>query len=162
MSKELKALKFIFNEALFSEFKNETHTKVRECHSIVYEALQRLEAIANANPSEALGLVKRTCEIYVDSLKQRDLIGYDIIEKQINEALDTIKQALVKSQEQEKVLEIILERHIDILNLEECIEREKMGNVASALEYYNRYYAFNISCELTQEEFDLLKRYFYE
>ena len=131
-------------------------------YETIKQALQRLESTENANPSEALGLVKRTCEIYVDSLKQRDLIGYDIIEKQINEALDTIKQALVKSQEQEKVLEIILERHIDILNLEECIEREKMGNVASALEYYNRYYSFNISCELTQEEFELLKRHFYE
>ena len=56
-----------------------------------------------------------------------------------------------------KALEIIKERHIDILSLEECIEREKMGNVASALEYYNENYAFYRSCELTQEEFDLLK-----
>lgn len=72
-------------------------------------ALKRLEAIDNAEPSEALGLAKRTCELYADSLKQRNLIGYDIIEKQINEALDTIKQALLKTQEQEKENELLKE-----------------------------------------------------
>jgi len=63
-----------------------------------------LESIDNAEPSEAFGLIKRTCELYADSLKQRNLIGYDIIEKQINEALDTIKQALLKAQEPKQYL----------------------------------------------------------
>ena len=145
MHKEyLEALDYVWNNYYTEELSEDEREQIENNLYIIEQALKRLESVDNANPSEALGLVKRTCEIYVDSLKQRDLIGYDIIEKQINEALDTIKQALVKSQEQEKVLEIILERHIDILNLEECIEREKMGNVASALEYYNRYYSFNI------------------
>ena len=41
---------------------------------------------------EALGLVRRTCELYIE--KQRYLIGCDIIEKQINEALNTIQNCL--------------------------------------------------------------------
>ena len=84
---------------------------------------------------EALKIVEKDCE----DLEQVPYGEFALIEKSL------------------KALEIIKERHIDILNLEECIEREKMGNVASALEYYNENYAFNRSCELTEEEFYLLK-----
>ncbi len=41
---------------------------------------------------EAFGLVKRTCELYIQS--KTYLIGSDIIKNQINEALDTIKNRL--------------------------------------------------------------------
>lgn len=116
---------------------------------ILKQALQHLEAIDNANPSEALGLIKRTCEIYVDSLKQRDLIGYDIIEKQINEALDTIKQALIKAQEQEKVLKILKEKKVELMSL----------YLSSSVEQYNNQFVCDEN-KLTQNEFDLLKRYF--
>lgn len=122
---------------------------------IIKKALQRLEAIDNSKPSEALGLVKRTCELYVDSLKQRDLIGYDIIEKQINEALDSIKQTLIKSQKQEKVLEILKEKGVILSILE----------YSQVVEDYNNAILFSFKpsayemCKLTQEEFELLKRW---
>lgn len=41
---------------------------------------------------EAFGLIKRTCELYIQSRSY--LVGSDIIENQINEALDTIKNRL--------------------------------------------------------------------
>lgn len=46
---------------------------------------------------EAFGLIKRTCELYIRSKSY--LIGSDIIENQISEALDTIKAVLQKQQE---------------------------------------------------------------
>lgn len=46
---------------------------------------------------EAFGLIKRTCELYMQSKSY--LIGSDIIENQISEALDTIKAVLQKQQE---------------------------------------------------------------
>lgn len=62
MSKELQALKFIFGEALFSEFKNETHTKVRECYSIVYEALKELEQLRERDKFNAIGKSIQYCK----------------------------------------------------------------------------------------------------
>jgi len=89
MNKELEALKFIFGEALFSEYKNETHTKVRECHSIVYEALKRLEAIDNANPSKALELIGYLKDYLLNMMPYYDW-------------LNDIEKYILKAQEQEK------------------------------------------------------------
>ena len=100
MNKEyLEALEFMFNEALFSEFKNETHTKVRECHSIVYEALQRLEQIDNSNPSKALRELSiiRHLEIGFDENGNAVTVG-DCT------GFNAIKQALLKQQEPKQYL----------------------------------------------------------
>ena len=159
MRKEyLEALEILKNMLIGNGCNNSINDYVDNLILPINQALQRLEAIDNANPSEALGLVKRTCEIYVDSLKQRDLIGYDIIEKQINEALDTIKQALVKSQEQEKVLEIIFENNVDIFSLKKCIELDLPLTDEQRLHKYNHDYMMIGMKQLTQEEFELLKR----
>lgn len=150
MSKELEALKFIFDEALFSEFKNETHTKVRECHSIVYEALQRLEAVDNAKPNEALDCLEELTDIFF--IEDKNPNGEDItINISETEEFATIKQTLLKSQEQEKVLEIIKNKKPNLYGI--CL--------AQKVEQYNRN-IFNIgkNRQLTEEEFDLLKRYF--
>ena len=56
--------------------------------SVIVQALQRLESIDNANPSEAL---EKLLDGYSKGMAGRSYY-------------DTIKQALVKSQEQEKVL----------------------------------------------------------
>ena len=94
-----------YNDEIIHDMGSEyVENPLKEELDIVNNALLELKAISNSNPSEALGLIKRTCEIYADSLKQRNLIGYDIIEKQINEALDTIKQALLKAQEPKQYL----------------------------------------------------------
>lgn len=123
---------------------------------IIENHLKRLESIDNAKPSEALRQYETMYDLALAYCEEHNP---EIIRSVLETRNDNIKQALIKAQEQEKVLEIIKRRHIDILSLEECIEREKMGNVASALEYYNDNYAFNRSCELIQEEFDTLKRW---
>ena len=97
-----------------------------------------LEAIDNANPSKAMECLEELHhQLYGDTL--------DIDRSRF--ALP-IKNALLKAQEQKKVLEIIKEKYVEIYIL------LKSKNV----EQYN----FNIRFgkQLTEEEFDLLKRYF--
>ena len=96
-----------------------------------------LKLINNANPSEAL-------ECFIETIRMfgENQIGLDRYEEKYN----TIKQALIKAQEQEKILEIIFEKGIDIGWLRQCKTVEE----------------YNYHCEakhLTQEEFELLKRW---
>ncbi len=98
----------------------------------IKQALQRLEQIENAKPSEVLDIINKIIDAIDYHKKQTN--EENSVACISEETLVRFQQALTKAQEQEKVLEIIKERHIDILSLEECIEREKMGNVASALE----------------------------
>ena len=66
--------------------------------------------------------------------------------------LRTIEQALLKAQEQEKVLEIIEEKKVDI----GLLKRSE-----NWLDYYTRVkHKIGKDTELTEEEFDLLKRIF--
>ena len=129
MSKELEAFRDILG--ILSAVSGCEVDMDSERIKLVKQALQRLESIDNANPSEAL----EELEKYIfNEWKQNHVnFGCDYkLEAELNNQLNnlkSIKQALLKAQEQEKVLEILKERHVDILNLEECIEREKMGNV---------------------------------
>lgn len=115
--------------------------KLLVCHTEMYktikQALQRLEAIDNAKPSEALEMLKGV-EYVADVLKVNHKIGSrDIANQEIKEMVDrlnyripTIKQALIKAQEQENIFSII------------------------------KKYLFNEDDEPTKEETDLLNTYF--
>lgn len=101
------------------------------------------EEIESANPSEALECV--------DVLKEDGIITTLYQGK----ALETIRQALLKAQEQEKenaeykiVLKIIFEKNVDIVYLKD----------SNNIEEYNNHFGCVI-CKLTEEEFNLLKRY---
>lgn len=72
----------------------------------------------------------------------------------VDEALDIVEQALIKAQEQEKVLKIVFEKRVDMWHLADLLEQT-----------YEMYLAF---CEsegytkdyiLIKKEFDLLKRW---
>ena len=104
MSKELEALLDLFNEA--NRFNNEPYKfntlELFERKQIIEQALKRLEAIDNAEPSEALesfDYIVRNLEAVVD-----DVVYMDCIEH-----LTTIKQALLKAQEREKENELLKE-----------------------------------------------------
>ena len=101
----------------------------------IKQALQRLESIDNTNPSEAL-----------ECLEKVELLTCDF--EWYKDNINTIKQALLKAQEQEKVLKIIKEKNVNTLLLE----------LAENLEEYNERIVPN--GKLTEEEFDTLKRYF--
>lgn len=85
---------------------------------------------------------------------------------------EIIKDALLKSQEQDKVLEIIIKKNVDIFWLYHTLEMVKFEGVIDGCKYYNNYYAPNCVIDnnlktirnenlakLTKKEFDLLKRW---
>lgn len=134
MSKELKALERI------EIFLKENCKHYKQDIGYIKEALQRLEAIDNTNPSEAL----------------KTLIGLDNHLKFIDvyyakngcgEDYGLIKNYILKAQEQEKVLSIIKEKNVKI-NLIKRYDNVHEYNECMYLTY----------TYLTQEEFDLLKR----
>lgn len=80
---------------------------------IVQQALQRLESIDNANPTEALKCLERIDNtLCLNNIKGKLEFGIDTEEHTdcdsvigMTDDLETIKQALLKTQEQEKELE---------------------------------------------------------
>lgn len=125
MSKELDYLDKILNYQPLTLVE-------RTINDCIKEKIQRLEAIDNANPSEALGKLRE--------LRAKPL-NWDTLIK----VLDEVEQALLKTQEQEKLIEIIKNKRVLI----ECLLE------ANTLEDYNcQVMSWN---KLTQEEFNLLK-----
>ena len=89
------------------------------------------------NCYEEVGNAEEDCILYA-----KDYIGFN-----------TIKQALIKAQEQEKVLNIIKNKDVDMFNL-------KIALLQNSVDVYNS--SIPIEYEgnkLTQEEFELLKRW---
>lgn len=93
MSKELQALIIKIDESHWETEKEKR--EIRYCIVKIKEREQRLEAIENSKPSEALECV--------DILKEDGCITTLTQGK----ALETIRQALLKAQEQEKELTIV-------------------------------------------------------
>lgn len=183
MSKEyLEALENLKQQAIAFEHGELAIKVANGNYTTLKEALQRLEAIDNANPSEALECLEEMYEVSCDSRKPE----YNLYE--------TIKQALLKAQEQdfnyknivipffdelvkllgindtdemldkikeqEKVLEIIKEKRVD----------EQLIRIADNVEWYNKNYIYRheieylnrddvLAYQLTAEEFDTLKRW---
>ena len=176
MSKELEALNEVRENLDFEgclDFINEKRI------TDIKQALQRLEAIDNAKPSEALKIVDKMANyILLDE-------EYGFIDDEEKQAIirdrDTIKQALIKAQEQdfnyknivipffdeltnvlgtndidemldkikeqEKVLKIIIKKNVMIYALK----------VSKTVDDYNDFVSTDE--QLTEEEFDILKRY---
>lgn len=127
MNKELECLKRI-------DMKNYlTEREHRDFYSAVEKALKRLEAIENANPSEALKELEGI-EYVADVLKVNHKIGSrDIANQEIKEMVDrlnyripTIKKALLNAEKEEKI----------ILGIEDYLNRrikvEPLGDVRKA------------------------------
>lgn len=136
MSKELEALERMYCSGNL-QLNYVLSNKHKQDYETIEQALQRLESIDNANPSEALEELDSGFEVHTK--EYGNMIAYG------EEQVDTIKQALLKSQEQEKVLKIVFEKYVD-LNLLDC--DDDVGQ-------YNRH--FGKDRQLTQEEFELLK-----
>ena len=152
MTKELEALERYHRLDVLVENGNDLILKDEEEYKILKQALQHLEFIDNANPSEALEYLEKVKShfrvIDQDILMKEKKFEY-IWLKPYDEYCDTIKQALLKAQEQEKVLSIIKEKNVDIFFIKFC----------KAVEKYNLEICKNSSFAygLTEEEFELLK-----
>lgn len=124
-------------------------------YAIIEKALQRLKQIDNANPSEALECleeIKQECKsTYFDENGKQ----WWTTDKNKDYRCNTIKQALLKQQEQEKVLEILERKPIDLWFINgsgaECIYSDYIIKCQA--------YMVESNLILTQEEFDTLKRW---
>jgi len=151
MSKELEEIKSIvaihFGALGFlNPSENEQILKDRDK---VLNALQRLESIDNAKPSEAL----KTLEVLdktISPLLEPILVEYeDDLSDKITANYFALKDALLKAQEQEKVLEIIKNKAVDILLI------IKYNNVYD----YNSAVWLDGRPKLNEEEFEVIKKW---
>ena len=153
MSKDLeKEYKYSNLELLREIWFNvpEGSQKIHQKHfDLILSKLKELQAIKESKPSEAMRCLEELGEFETDDINGEDIKLKD--DNDLKNYYNTIKQALLKSQEQEKVLGIIFEKNVDII----------MIRMSETLDKYNQMiYKDNFNRkELTQEEFDLLKRY---
>lgn len=146
MSKELDSVELArieFEKHLEDDPNNEWLKRLIKGLKMAEQSLQRLETIDNAKPSQALEELGQVIEeITIGNNDLRNTLKQSVF-------IAIIKQALIKAQENEKVLEIIKEKNVDVFRLK--------------ILDFNTFNQLQRSCklpELTQEEFDLLKRYF--
>ena len=109
--------------------------------------IQRLEAIDNAKPSEALECLEEIAKAPTFMGGNPKYLYHTKSEIPFIEDINTIKQALLKAKEQEKVLKIIKEKKVNIDLLNDCKDRYE----------YNIHFPYREIYQLTEEEFDLLK-----
>ena len=100
-----------------------------------------LQLINNSKLSEALERLSALCNYQITN-KNKDNYEY-------------IKQALLKVQEQEKVLEIIRRKGLPLIERDMIILSENYEQYCIKYDKYNMMIA---SIQKTEEEFDLLKR----
>ena len=144
---------------------------------------QRLEAIDNSNPSEALEWLNRFKGIELSSLpfksedgavKEVDLNDVRFVGSQLNndfrKFVYIIENALIKAQEQEKVLKVVFEKPLSLLTLKLFKKYDKDRVLELDYQFFVDGYK-TITEDLdedmkekidTEEEFDLLKRYYDE
>jgi hypothetical protein len=140
-------------------------------HSTSYgkckERLIRLAKIDNAKPSQAMNCLERFNNFFTDRARKEPDNPFN--DKWL-ESIDTIKQTLIKSQEMEKVLEIInkeniemknilkivYEKNVDIIRIKHLIFKSQKNPKYWDLRYYNETRVIDDE-KLTQEEFEILK-----
>ena len=123
----------------------------RSYYDIVKQALTELQAIKEANPSEALQNLK-SLDIQVRFIGILDIPSWETY-------LPNIKQTLLKTQEQEKVLEIVFKYFdINVVTSNEsafgCITIQRKG--CNQMLHQAQKTTFK---KEEQEEFDTLKRW---
>ena len=117
------------------------------------KALQRLESIENSKPSEALDCLEK---LGAEKLARGELIRND---SKVEPYINTIKQALLKAQEQEKVLDVIKEKKININNFQTSLIVMSNFTYTYYINNSRDYHTCILVNLLTEEEFDLLKRW---
>ena len=149
-----------YKETKDNDFCKDTYDMVNALETLK-QALTELQAIKEAKPSEALENIIQAFEHTLEvSNKARLIFNEKPVSVDWNELseIKILKQALLKAQEQEKVLEVVFGKRVDLPYLRCCFEDNQ------TVERYNEYInektiTFDHEKELTQEEFDLIKKY---
>jgi len=157
MSKELEVLYKIVDKLEFTN--KDDYWEVRNAYTKIEQALQRLGQIDNTDPSKVLEYLEHIKENNFNMMiaTYPPLPAYNGITK--NEMFTEIKQALIKSQEQEKVLEIIKE-HLSFKDDSFTYSENNQEKVQLSIVIESKDTECSIHINFKkQEEFDLLKRY---
>lgn len=120
--------------------------ELKKAYKVIDESLHRLEDIDNSSPNEVMNELNEIIEYITEDkkVKYKSTILFDC---------DIIKDYLLKAQENEKVLEIVNEIITTTEDrLQDIILRCKDYEEYIGLWYWER--------ELTEEEFNAIKRYF--
>ena len=108
---------------------------------LVENALQEFDDIKNAKPSEAMKIINKM--LY--GIEEFEFVNLEMV---LTRDLEKVKQALLKAQEQEKVLNIIKEKNVD---LDEIRANATVKGYNSNIPYYRQ--------SLIDEEFRLVKEW---
>jgi hypothetical protein len=141
MEKEFEALERLYK----CNVDDYTPSYQRRDYRLLQETLQRLEAIDNANISEALEGLKHIKKYYVPQPCSAKTYDY----------LEIIEQYLLKAQEREKVLKIVIEKRVDL----ESFCMVFVDNDYYSYNYYEKTWGMYGACKLAEEEFDTVKKY---
>lgn len=140
--------------ALIELHTGETKTVSIDKHTLLdIQKELELQSIDNSNPSEALEKLERLYERGAKSIEDEQ--AFELY----TQYRDTIKQVLIKSQEQEKALEIVFEKNVNIEYLK-VSDNVKEYNSKITIVIDGIKYAKSMARKLAQKEFELLKRYF--
>lgn len=178
MSKELESFEIIRQSLSFVNHENEIINDYEEECNIIEKALKRLEAIDNANPSEALKCLENWYNTQSPRIKMYEYeLHYRVIKQALIQAEHDKKLLKIYEQENENLFNNIVDKEkkelaFDIIK-EKCLTNCNLAlvkdnvhyeNYCKEFEYFlNKYNespnGFEITKEdlLTEEEFDLLK-----
>ncbi len=111
----------------------------------IKQALQRLKSIDNTKPNEVLEIIRK-CENsnYLNTLYPKFV-----------EDLKTVENYILKSQEQEKLLMIILKKQVDINEIKIMISNLKHCDDIERCKRYNA--SRKVGYKLKQDEFNSIK-----
>lgn len=144
-----------FIDGLLKRYEGEDYNIyiTREWLLEIKQALTELKAIKEAKPSEAMECLERIENNILYLLSDCDVdveTDTNFLSLKEHKSCEKIRNYILKAQEQEKVLEIIKEKDVDLRTLKTCFKVER------GLQAYNKHQ--RKENELTQEEFDELKR----
>lgn len=158
MSKELEeALKYVNGKIadLEDDLQHYTMVDKNKCKEFyiredlkeftnIKQALQRLESIDNSNPSEVLDLFNQW----------KDNIEYGVVYIPYF-VINEVELALIKAQKQEKVLNVILKKQVDINEIKIMISNLKHCDDIERCKRYNA--SRKVGYKLKQDEFNSIK-----
>ena len=139
MSKEKEEIKMLVvtHFGALGFFNPRMNNEILKDRDKVLKFIDRLEAIETSNPSEALEALKKISEIYGATNSLEGTYEYFL----------TIKQALIQKSKKEQAWEIAKKVSLAGDNLSQII----------TFETYEDYICWSWNCELTEDEFELLK-----
>jgi len=142
----------------------DTEREVESFRRRLKQVLDDLKVIDNANSSEALERLEEIGKTIM--FTDEETLESKTLKEIMPNHYKNIKQAIIKAQEQEKVLSIIKEKCLTNCNLALVEDNVHYENYCKEFEYFlNKYNespnGFEITKEdlLAQEEFELLKRW---